>query len=126
MRVLQRYLAVALLLSVLGAVWLTLRSVPLPDVARVDRTIKENHQADPGNIRDVCLVWGDDVTNGSYRKVAFWSGEFTCSYSWSGVLTPAFNRDEISNNHLIPASGAIARQIGDIHGREVFRRPLAE
>jgi hypothetical protein len=73
------------------------------------------HQADPGTIKDVCVVWGEDITNGSYRKVKFSSGEFTCSYRWSGVLSPAFNPEKFANNHLIPASPAIARQIGAIH-----------
>jgi hypothetical protein len=88
---------------------------------RGDALLNLYHQADPGNIRDVCVVWGEDITNGSYRKVKFWSGEFTCSYSWSGVLTPAFNPEKASNNHLIPADGAIARQIGAIHVGDQIR-----
>ena len=51
----------------------------------------------------------------------FSSGEFTCSYSWSGALTPAFNPDKASNNHLIPASRAIARRIGAIHVGDQIR-----
>jgi hypothetical protein len=88
---------------------------------RGDARFNLYHQVDPGNIRDVCVVWGEDITNGSYRKVTFSSGEFTCSYRWSGVLTPAFNPDKASNNHLIPASSAIARQIGAIHVGDQIR-----
>ena len=169
MRALQRYLAVALLLCVVGAGYFSLRAVPLPDPARIDRAITVSeplqeasdrrpftttikgytytltpratyaiaglvvsqhrgdallnlyHQADPGNIRDVCVVWGEDITNGSYRKVTFWSGEFTCSYSWSGALTPAFNPEKASNNHLIPADSAVAGRIGAIHVGDQIR-----
>jgi hypothetical protein len=168
-RVLQRYLAISLLLCVAGAVSFTAREVALPDVSRIDRAIKEAeplqrasergafsttikgytyaltpraayeiaglvvsqhrgdalfnlyHQADPGNIRDVCVVWGEAVTNGSYRKVEFSSGEFTCSYSWSGALTPAFRPEKMSNNHLIPADRAIARRIGAIRVGDQIR-----
>ena len=169
MRILQRCLGVAFLLCVVGATYLSLRAVPLPDLARIDRAITEAepvqgasdrppftttikgytytltpratyaiaglvvsqhrgdallnlyHQADPGNIRDVCVVWGEDVTNGSYRKVTFWSGEFTCSYRWSGALTPAFNPEKASNNHLIPADPVTAARIGAIHVGDQIR-----
>ena len=169
MRILQRYLAVSLLLCVVGAGYLTARDVALPDVSRVDRAIKEAeprqeasekdaftttikgytytltpraayeiaglvvsqhrgdalfnlyHQADPGNIRDICVVWGETVTNGSYRKVKFSSGEFTCSYSWSGAVTPVFRPEKVSNNHLIPADRAIARRIGAIRVGDQIR-----
>ena len=169
MRILQRGLGVAFLLCVVGAIYLSLRAVPLPDLARIDRAITEAepvqeasdrppftttikgytytltpratyaiaglvvsqhrgdallnlyHQADPGNIRDVCVVWGEDVTNGSYRKVRFWSGEFTCSYRWSGAFTPAFNPEKASNNHLIPADPVTAARIGAIHVGDQIR-----
>jgi hypothetical protein len=41
---------------------------------RGDALFNLYHQADPGNIQDVCVVWGAAVTNGSYRKVTFSSG----------------------------------------------------
>ena len=79
------------------------------------------HKADPGNIKDVCVVWGESVTNGSYRKVKFTSGEFTCSYRWSGVVTPPFKPEKASNNHLIPAHRTIARKIRAIHVGDQIR-----
>ena len=173
MRILQRYLAISVLLCAAGAAYLSLRDVPLPDPSRIDPAVKETeplqeasdgaaftatikgytytltpratyaisglvvsqhrgdallnlyHQADPGNIKDVCVVWGEAITNGSYRKVKFWSGEFTCSYAWSGTLTPPFVPDKASNNHLIPASPAVAGQIGAIHvGDQIRMRGL--
>jgi hypothetical protein len=168
-RILQRYLTISFLLCVVGAIYFALRDVPLPEISRIDRAIKEAeplqeasgtrafttvikgytytltpraryeiaglvvsqhrgdalfslyHQADPGNIKDVCVVWGEDITNGSYRKVKFWSGEFTCSYRWAGVLTPAFNPEKFANNHLIPASPAIAGLVGAIHVGDQIR-----
>ena len=138
MRALQRGLALACLVCVIGATYLSLRTVTLPEISLIDPTITEaepiqevshgrpfttiikgytytltpkatydiaglvvsqhrgdalfnlGHKADPGNIKDVCVVWGEAVTNGSYRKVSFSSGEFTCSFSWSGAVTPPF------------------------------------
>jgi hypothetical protein len=97
---------------------------------RGDALFNLDHKTDPGNIRDVCVVWGESITNGSYRKVKFWSGEFTCSFSWSGDLTPAFKPETASNNHLLPADPSIAEQIGairvgcrdDTRGTRVSRR----
>jgi hypothetical protein len=88
---------------------------------RGDALFNLDHEADPGNIRDVCVVWGESITNGSYRKVKFLSGEFTCSFSWSGDLTPAFKPETASNNHLLPADPSIARQIGAIHVGDQIR-----
>lgn len=116
MRILQRYLAVSLLLCVAGAVYFSAREAALPDVSEVDRAIKEAeplqqasdrgdftttikgytyaltpraayeiaglvvsqhrgdalfnlyHQADPGNIRDVCVVWGEAARTGRIER----------------------------------------------------------
>ncbi len=80
-----------------------------------DALLNMYHKADPGNIKDVCVVWGEDITNGSYRKVSFSSEEFTCYYGWSGVVSPPFNPEKVSNNHLIPANNDIDAQIRAIH-----------
>ncbi len=88
---------------------------------RGDALLNLYHQTDPGNIKDVCVVWGEAITNGSYRKVKFWSGEFTCSYRWSGILTPMFIPEKVSINHLIPASRAIAGQIDAIQVGDQIR-----
>ncbi len=69
------------------------------------------HKADPGNIEDVCVVWGETITNGSYRKARYKSEEFSCFYSWSGRLVPPFNPEKFANNHLIPADASLAEQI---------------
>ena len=82
---------------------------------RGDALFNLGHKVDPGNIKDICVVWGEAVTNGSYRKVKFTSGEFTCSYSWSGAVTPLLDPEKTSNNHLIPANAAIASRIDAIH-----------
>ena len=81
---------------------------------RGDALFNLYHQTDPGNIRDVCVVWGESIANGSYRKVQFWSGEFTCSFAWSSAISPPFKPETASNNHLLPADAAIARRIGGI------------
>jgi hypothetical protein len=92
---------------------------------RGDTLFNLYHKVDPGNIKDVCVVWGEDIRNGSYRKVKYRSEEFTCSYSWSGTLSPPFKLDKASNNHLIPADRTIAGRIRAIHvGDQIRMRGL--
>ena len=92
---------------------------------RGDALVNIAHKADPGNIKDVCVVWGEAITNGSYQRMKYVSGEFTCTFSWSGGLTPPFNLEKISNNHLIPADPTVARRIRAIRiGDQVRMRGL--
>ena len=169
MKFAQGWLALALVVCVMSATYLSLRDIPLPEASFIDDTVKKteplqeasnrpvfsaiikgyaytltpkatydisglvvsqhrgdamlnlDHKADPGNIKDVCLVWGDVITNGSYRKVKYRSGEFTCEYSWSGIVTPPFAAEKISNNHLIPANKAIAGDIQAIRTGDQIR-----
>jgi hypothetical protein len=78
------------------------------------------HKNDPGNIKDLCLVWGSNLSNGSYHQVSFSSGQFTCYYSWFGN-DPHFNTSAMSNNHLLPATDAIKRAILNTHRGEQVR-----
>jgi hypothetical protein len=148
-KIVQRYLAISLAVCVIGALYLSFREVALPETSRIDRTLTEgeplqepsdrpaftariegytytlvpratyaisglvvsqhrgdarfnlDHKTDPGNIRDVCVV--------------------TCSFSWSGDLTPAFKPETASNNHLLPADPSIAEQIGAIRVGDQIR-----
>ncbi len=70
-----------------------------------------HHKKDPVNTRDLCLVWGENITNGSYKKVKYSHGEFTCFYRWNKPLNPPFNSTSFSNNHLIPANIEVAKKI---------------
>jgi hypothetical protein len=72
------------------------------------------HKNDPGNIKDLCLVWGSNINNEAYQNVKFRSGQFTCYYSWFGT-DPHFNSQAFSNNHLLPATDAIKKAIRHTH-----------
>src|SRR5688572_7840900 len=78
---------------------------------RGDALFNMHHADDPANVQDVCVVWGDNVANGSYRRVTYASGEFTCYYQWPGPLDPPFDPAQMSNNHLIPADAFVAHRI---------------
>jgi hypothetical protein len=88
---------------------------------RGDALFNMYHKADPGNIEDVCVVWGEAIANGSYRKVTYESGEFTCYYGWSAILSPPYNPEKMSNNHLLPANDIVAHQIRGIRTGDQVR-----
>ncbi len=76
--------------------------------------IDVSHKEDPWNTKDLCLVWGENIKNGAYRKVAYESGDFTCFFKWSKPIDPPFSFNHIANNHVIPANKQVEETIKKI------------
>ena len=54
------------------------------------------------NVRDLCVIWGSNVSTGIYKKISFTSDSWTCWYSWPDNQTGhAFHSTAFSNNHLL-------------------------
>ncbi len=63
------------------------------------------HTKDSVDIKDICLIWGNNIRNSDYQKMQFSSGDFICYFQYpSGV---SFQFDEISNNHLLADNEAV-------------------
>ncbi|MBN1168454.1 hypothetical protein JXA63_01035 [Candidatus Woesebacteria bacterium] len=70
------------------------------------------HKKDPAQIKDLCVVWGDNIVSGIYKDIEYKSGEFTCyAKPKEGVDWSAFSMQNLSNNHLVPADDEIADKI---------------
>lgn len=69
------------------------------------------HKEDPGNIKDLCVVWGKNVNSESYKEVTYKSGQFTCYVKWSRQLAEPFDIYQLSNNHLIPKNDEVRKVI---------------
>ncbi|MGA2549444.1 MAG: hypothetical protein ABSF50_04785 [Burkholderiaceae bacterium] len=81
------------------------------------------------NVIDLCVVWGDDARRGSYRDIAFSSGEFTCYFQpRTAQAAQDFDIYQISNNHLLTEDARLARLLRSVHvGDEVhFHGYLSE
>jgi len=81
------------------------------------------------NVIDLCVVWADDARSGIYRRMRFWSGNFTCNFETDDRDTFArFDIYQISNNHLLTELPYLARRLRGVHvGDEVhFHGYLAE
>ena len=54
------------------------------------------------NMRDLCVIWGDNVKSGVYKDMQFENGNWTCWYSWPNAnVRQRFQNNELSNNHLL-------------------------
>jgi len=92
------------------------------------------HEDDPFNSKDICAIWGRNLKNNLHQQAKYSHGEFTCYYkteNWD--IYRAFNEEQFSNSHLLPASESIYERImsvkvGDqvhIKGKLVDYRILA-
>ena len=63
------------------------------------------------NVKDLCVVWGQNVKSGVFRKMQFSSGSWTCYPKCSGSDWPQimnkFRYDQLSNNHILAESSSI-------------------
>ncbi|UCE89709.1 MAG: hypothetical protein JSW10_02420 [Pseudomonadota bacterium] len=54
------------------------------------------------NLRDLCVIWGDNVDSGVYQAMGFSNDSWTCWFSWTDRETgQQFAWDQLSNNHLL-------------------------
>ncbi len=54
------------------------------------------------NLRDLCVIWGDNVPSRFYLDAAFSNDSWTCWTFWPDREVGArFRSDQLSNNHLI-------------------------
>ena len=64
------------------------------------------------NLRDLCVIWGDNVANGVYRDMHFNNTTWTCWAHWPDRDTGArVNSDQLSNNHLLADEDSVKQQI---------------
>jgi hypothetical protein len=67
------------------------------------------------NVVDLCVVWGANATAGTYLPITFSSGQWTCNFETrSTEAFQAFNQSQISNNHLLTDSPALARKLRNV------------
>jgi len=76
------------------------------------------------NIKDLCVIWGKNLETGAFRKIKFWSRDFTCFYSWSDAETDRqFSQSHISNNHLITEDPLLRKLIKSVkRGDQIYLR----
>lgn len=60
------------------------------------------------NLRDLCVIWGENVATGVYQNMQFSNDSWTCWASWPDRETgELFNMTALSNNHLLTDDEAV-------------------
>ena len=70
------------------------------------------HTEDSVDIKDICVVWGNNVKSDDYREVSYSSGDFTCFFSYGRPLR--FYHDQLSNNHLLSDNEQVRATIREV------------
>lgn len=64
------------------------------------------------DIKDICVIWGENVASSDYHNVSFSSGDFTCYAQWPGNIVFDFNK--LSNNHLLSDDAIVRNEIRQV------------
>lgn len=101
----------------------TYRVTPLAEYELYGTVVTHNNPTGWGDIyhddtsvdvKDLCVIWGDNARSALVRSMTFWSESWTCNAKADTEdQFDAFSMTELSNNHLLPATPAIHRAISD-------------
>ena len=76
------------------------------------------HDDDSVDIKDLCVIWGSNVSNAAFQNIEFWSEPWTCNVRWQHGEGDGFSIRDFSNNHMLSDSPWVRKtinrmQIGD-------------
>ncbi len=77
------------------------------------------HDRSSVDTKDLCVVWGSNLSHGDYREVEFDSGPFTCYFEFSHGVR--FDMSEASNNHLITDREEVRERIAGLRVGDQIR-----
>ena len=67
------------------------------------------------NIKDICVIWGQNLDPEVYQKMSFKTQAWSCQYRWPNREVGAkFNKKQLSNNHLLTNNPELSRVIKNI------------
>lgn len=65
------------------------------------------YDRDPYNVKDACLIWGQNINSNDFHDVEFWNQTWTC-WIQPKRRDVVFNFNQLSNNHLLPDTEEIS------------------
>lgn len=76
------------------------------------------HDKNSVNVKDVCVIWGNNIFSEAYTAMNFKSGEWTCYPDWKyplqRELIGLYQDNKLSNNHLLSADPEVIKKINKI------------
>ena len=90
------------------------------------------HDNDSVDIKDICVVWGNNVMSNDYRQVEYHSGDFVCYFRYGPGIQ--FVHNQLSNSHLLSDDASVRDRISKVNigdqihlsGMLVNYRPLGK
>ncbi len=70
------------------------------------------HDSTSVDTKDLCVVWGENLTRDDYRRVSYRSGSFTCWFQYPAGVR--FVHRGLGNNHLITDRPALRETIARV------------
>jgi len=84
--------------------------------------IMHRRSKDRLNIKDLCMIWGENVRSGVYRQARFWNRDFTCFCRISAAEAAVrFSEAQLSNNHLLTADPRLRELIRGVRSGDQVR-----
>jgi hypothetical protein len=72
------------------------------------------HDENSVDIKDICVIWGDNLTSNNYRLVEYYSEPWTCFFKANNRETfDKFESTALSNSHLLSDLSDIREKIFD-------------
>ncbi len=59
------------------------------------------HNSSSVDVRDICMIWGDNVATDVFHDMRFWSEPWTCWAQYRHERADDFNPEQLSNNHIL-------------------------
>ena len=64
------------------------------------------------NVKDLCVIWGNNVLTEVYKEMRFTSDSWTCTYYWPNPeVGSRFNHTCLSNNHLLSHDESVTQSL---------------
>lgn len=70
------------------------------------------HDSTSVDTKDLCVIWGNNLSSTDFHEVDYKSGPFTCYFSYPRGVR--FDPDRLANNHLITDSSRVRDQIANV------------
>jgi hypothetical protein len=78
-----------------------------------------SHEYDPLNTKDLCTIWGENLSTSVYEQMKYSHGEWTCWAEFkpntNSTWYEKFNPAQLSNNHLLPSNDEIYEEVKNTH-----------
>ncbi len=74
------------------------------------------HTSNSVDLKDLCVIWGNNASSGIYKKMEFWSEPWTCFMRTNDSdAMRAFSGEELSNTHMLSQSDFVREKIRSVH-----------